>query len=176
MDADKSLRKIDLSHPVTKFNDNARATFLDYLGKFGVIQTALDACGVSRSTLKKHLADDKQFANAVNDAKEEYADRLEAIAHEFAFGKIKEAVFWQGRKMNCEKYVQSESILTLLLKANRPEKFSLKEVPDVNIHGGVLLAPAPYTDMEKWCADNNVEIIRRELEDDPEHKQLGPAT
>lgn len=175
MDADQSLRKIDLTHPATKFNDDARATFLDYLGKFGVVQTALDACGVSRSTLKKHLADDKRFAEAVEDAKEEYADRLEFIAHEFAFGKIKEAVFWQGRKMETFKYVQSESILTLLLKANRPAKFNLKDQPDVNIHGGVLLAPAPYTDMEKWCADNDVEIIYRELED-PSIKQLGTAT
>lgn len=175
MDADKSLRKIDLNHPTTKFNDDARATFLDYLGKFGVIQTALDACGISRSTLKKHLADDKQFAEAVNDAKEEYADRLEVIAHDFAFGKIEEAVIWQGRKMKTTKYIQSESILTLLLKANRPSKYSLKEQADVNIHGGVLMAPALYTDMEKWCEDNGVEIIRRELED-PDAKQLGSAS
>ena len=172
MCAERGLTKIDLDHPSIRFDTSARDTFLDHLGKFGVVQTALEACGVSRSTLKRHLADDKQFAEAVADAKEEYADRLEAIAHDFAFGKIKEAIIWQGQVMKTHKFIQSESILTLLLKANRPKKFNMKDQPDVNIHGGVLMAPAPYTDMEQWCADNDVEIIYRELED-PDGKESG---
>lgn len=105
----------------------ARAQFLDELRQRGNVSDAAKAAGMARETFYKWRADDEEFAAAWNEALEEATDTMEREAWRRAVEGVDEPVFGRiGKDLDGEvgtirRY--SDSLMQLLLKAHRPEKY-----------------------------------------------------
>jgi hypothetical protein len=122
-----------------------RATFLTHLGRIGVVSTAAEAAGLSRNAVYEHRTKDKDFAAAWDDALQRAADVLEAEAFRRAVEGVERHVVQKGavvfvgvdkdgrvlpdgdpafvRMVPLIEREYSDQLLTLKLKAARPEKF-----------------------------------------------------
>lgn len=98
----------------TKFTNRARERFLATLRESGNVSQAARAAGISRRCAYDHKNADEDFAAEWEEAEESASDDLERIAWERAAG-------WKDEASG--KYVYSDRMLELLLKARRPDKF-----------------------------------------------------
>lgn len=121
----------------TNPTDEAKAKFLKSLSRYGNITKAAKAARVHRSTPYAWKEDDEAFAAAWDAAIEEASDHLEAEAYRRAVTGTLKPVHYQGKKVDTVREY-SDSLLTLLLKANRPEKFKDRLA---NEHTGANGAP-----------------------------------
>lgn len=124
---------------------NARAKFLSALGDTGNITLAAGLSGLERSTLYDWRAEDAEFAAAWNEALEIATDALEAEARRRAMQGVAEPLVSQGRIIKDDEgkpmFVQrySDSLMQLLLRAHRPEKFRERtETKHVGPDGGAV--------------------------------------
>jgi len=86
------------------------------------VTKAAKVARVGRSTAYEWREEDKAFAAAWDEAIEESNDVLEGEAYRRAVTGTLEPVFYQGEKVGTVRRY-SDSLLTLLLKSNRPAKF-----------------------------------------------------
>lgn len=94
--------------PTTKSTlSRARAAFLESLGKTGQIAKSARAAKVDRTTVYQWKRKNPEFARAWDEALELAADMLEDVAFQRA----------------TRPSDPSDSLLTLLLKAHKPEKY-----------------------------------------------------
>lgn len=100
----------------------ARAAFVESLAKTGQIARSARAAGITRQTAYAWRKSSPEFAKAWDVALEHAADMLEDVAIQRA-----------TRPSN-----PSDSLLTLLLKAHKPEKF--RERSDVQITADLNIA------------------------------------
>ena len=106
--------------------------FLDALRLRGIVADACAAASVSRSTAYRRKDDDAAFAQAWQDALEDAADVMEREAFRRAVEGVDEPVYQGGEKVGViRKY--SDTLLTLMLKANRPAKYR-ERVDAVNLN------------------------------------------
>jgi len=105
--------------------DDSTDKFLQYLRKNANVSLAAKAIGVSRQALYKARAENKEFANAWDDAIQEATDRLLQAAWNRATKGVEKPVYFQGVICGTVREY-SDSLLTFLLKAYRPEQFSEK--------------------------------------------------
>lgn len=96
--------------------------FLKVLRKQGNVTKACAAAKIERSTAYRHKESDKAFAELWQEALDEAADHLEAEAWRRATVGVKKGVYYQGERVDTE-LEYSDSLLALLLKAHKPEKF-----------------------------------------------------
>jgi hypothetical protein len=127
-----------------KFHAEARATFLEYVAKYGVIALGAQAAGVSSQTCYKARRDDPDFAAAWDEALERHADACEREAYRRAVEGVDEPVFWQGEECGAvRKY--SDRLLSERLQSRRPEAYrhnvSVDAKVDAKISTGVLISP-----------------------------------
>ena len=105
--------------------------FLRALSTTGNVTAACRAAKVPRCSAYKHREEDPEFAAAWDEALDEAADRLEEEARRRAVEGVLQKKFTKGGEPiidpeTGEQYVEhvySDTLLTLLLKAHRPEKF-----------------------------------------------------
>jgi hypothetical protein len=110
---------------------------------------ALDV-GLSYRTINQLTRRLPEFAAAVEEAKELYADRLEEKALRVADpdrGWL-EPVFHKGEEVGQVRRF-SERMMELTLKKHRPE-YRDKITVDANVRGGVLLVAATASSPEEW--------------------------
>jgi len=96
--------------------------FLKSLSRYGNVLRAAKAAKVGRSTVYEWREEDEDFAAAWDRALEDAADNLEAEAYRRAVTGTLKGVYYQGERIDTERQY-SDALLTLLLKANRPQKF-----------------------------------------------------
>lgn len=96
--------------------------FLTALAKTGNVTKAARAAKIDRSTAYKLRDEQPDFALAWQAAREEAADLLEAEAHRRAVTGTLEPVYYQGKRCGTIRRY-SDTLLVVLLKANRPTKF-----------------------------------------------------
>lgn len=119
----------------------ARALFLDELRQRGNVKDAAAAAGIARRTAYQWRDADEEFAAAWVEAIEEAADAMEREAWRRAVDGFDEPVFGRiGRDQDGEvgtirRY--SDSLMQLLLKAHRPEKY--RERQQVEHTGGIAI-------------------------------------
>ncbi len=106
----------------TKRTDEHEKKFLTSLSRYGNVTKAVKAARVGRTTVYEWREEDELFAKAWDDAVEESADYLEAEAYRRAVTGTRKGIYHQGVLVTTEKQY-SDALLTLLLKANRPDKF-----------------------------------------------------
>lgn len=155
-------------NPITK--DARRQAFLAALAQTGVISAAAKAAGVDRVTAYRWREADPEFAEACESALEEAADAIELEARRRAVEGIEEPVLHQGaptylyqldetghpvmdengkpkllldeqgrpRVLTIKRY--SDSLMALVLKGNKPDKY--REKQDINLTGQIEVASA----------------------------------
>lgn len=107
----------------TKRTGKKEAEFLKELAKIGIVGTAAAACNLGRATVYEWREADAEFAEKWDHAIELATDQLEAEARRRAYEGTLKPVFYQGSECgHIREY--SDTLLIVLLKANRPEKFS----------------------------------------------------
>lgn len=108
--------------------------FIAALRNSGNVRASCQAAGVERSTAYRAYMASPEFAGRWDEALEEAVDTLEAAAWSRARDGVvrHEPIMYQGEKV-AEKVITeySDSLMTLLLKAHRPERF--RERFDVEI-------------------------------------------
>jgi hypothetical protein len=127
---------------------HARAQFLEELARRGIVSDACKAAGVARRTAYEWRAADTVFAAAWDEALDQAVDTMEREAHRRAVEGVEEPVIGRverdrdgiltdedGNPLYIRKY--SDSLLTTMLKANRPEKY--RERTDVHHSGAIAV-------------------------------------
>jgi len=107
----------------------SRQRFLKYLAASGSVSLAAEAAEVARSSLYHLREHDSCFAAAWTEAVEIATDALEAEARRRAIEGVETPVIYGGRMvrddagnpLSVRRY--SDSLLALLLRAHRPEKY-----------------------------------------------------
>ncbi|HWA79455.1 MAG TPA: hypothetical protein VG848_04000 [Acetobacteraceae bacterium] len=111
----------------------ARARFLKVLAATGNVTLAADAAELPRGSLYHWREHDKNFAAAWAEAIEAATDALEAEARRRALEGVETAIVQGGRlvrddegnPLTIRRY--SDSLLALLLRAHRPEKYDAEK-------------------------------------------------
>lgn len=139
-----------------------KIVFLRAFATTGIIKTGLDAAGVSRDLVTSHWRKDCEwFKRKFVEAEQEAADLIEAEYVRRAVQGVDEPVIYQGqptlitdpetgepRLFTVKKY--SDSLMTNLMKARRPETFGDKSKVTVDGQvGPVLVVPGTQT-MDEW--------------------------
>lgn len=120
--------------------DVVREKFLKSLSRYGNVSKAARAARVGRPALYDWRGDDEAFAAEWDAALEEAADVLEAEAFRRAVTGTNKGVYHQGVLVATEKQY-SDALLTLLLKATRPEKYRERSQVD---HSGKVEHAVKY--------------------------------
>ena len=117
----------------------ARETFLTELAARGNVSAAAAAAGLSRVTFYEWRSADSAFAAAWDEALETAIDAMELEARRRAVEGVEKPLIGRvGKDQDgiitvIREY--SDSLMTLLLKAHRPEKY--RERTDVQHHGTI---------------------------------------
>lgn len=103
-------------------------TFLAELRQCGNVRAACYRAKVERSTVYRARKEDPEFAEAWKSALEDAIDSLEAEAWRRARDGNRKLVLFQGKpvkvgRRNLIEVEYSDTLMTLLLKAHRPDKF-----------------------------------------------------
>jgi hypothetical protein len=120
-----------------------RPLFLNALRNSGNVRASCQAAGINRTTAYKARDASEEFSRQWDEALEEAVDSLEAAAWRRARDGVTrhEPIMFQGDKV-AEKVITeySDSLMTLLLKAHRPEKYR-ERVEHSNPDGTPLMQP-----------------------------------
>jgi hypothetical protein len=96
--------------------------FLAEFAQRGIVTRAARAAGTDRTNVYLWCDHDPAFALAFDDAKEQATDSMEDEARRRAVDGVDKPVY-QGGILVGYIHEYSDSLLTTMLKANRPEKF-----------------------------------------------------
>lgn len=134
-----------------KFDDIAKQTFLDEYSQHARMSDAARAAGVTPPTVRRHLENDPDFAEACLAAEHTYRDRLIAHHQELVFeGTTKVSYDRQGNVVSEEK-IYPVRLIELELKKH-DEGYRDKREVDMKVSGGVLVAPAEVSSIDDWEA------------------------
>lgn len=105
-----------------------KRAFLDALSRYGTVNRAKEEVAriygvvVSRMRVGSWVKYDKKFRDRYIMAAEDFNDRLEDAAYERGVEGWEEPVYQQGQLVG-SKRVYSDSLLQMLLKGSRPQKY-----------------------------------------------------
>lgn len=124
--------------------------FIEIVSMTGLVSLAALDVGLSFRAIQQIQRRDPEFAAALNEAKEKFADDLEAKALRVADpdrGWL-EPVYKNGELVGHVRRF-SERMMELTLKKHRPE-YRDKMTIEANVKGGVLLVSATANSSEEW--------------------------
>jgi hypothetical protein len=150
----KNWRRVYRDGGYIQFDDLNKLLFLKEIAKTGQFMAATQSCGVSSSTVRKHLKDDPEFNEAYMDARETYKDIVISVAQKLALEGIDEPMIG-GRNRDevvAYKKVYATNILAMEMKRVDPG-YKDKSQVDLNVRSGVLLLPEGKS-MEDWEKEN----------------------
>jgi N-methylhydantoinase A/oxoprolinase/acetone carboxylase beta subunit len=134
--------------------------FIEALRNSGNVRASCQMAGISRRAAYKAREKSELFAHQWDEALEEAIDTLEAAAWSRARDGVKrvEPIMYQGQKVS-EKVITeySDSLMTLLLKAHRPEKY--RERFDVEIKDLRSRAETAIADVMRRTGKDRAEAI-----------------
>lgn len=132
-----------------KFDDEAKARFLDEYRKWGRMGESAAAAGVSKQTVRKALEDDEDFAEAVMACEEEYKDKLIAHHQDLVFnGTTRESYDRNGQLVSREQIFPVRLIELELKKHDKGYREKIEQ--EITHKGGVLVAPAEMKTIDDW--------------------------
>lgn len=126
--------------------------FLAVLRASGIVRHACEAAGVSRTTAYDRRERHPDFAAAWDEAMEDACDLLEAEARRRALEGVEKPIFWQGEQVATVREY-SDTLMTLVLKAHRPEKYRERVDSRLSGPGGGPIQVAPGWDLSKLTDD-----------------------
>lgn len=125
-----------------------KGKFLRALARTGSVPLAAKTAGLSVEPVLELREEDPAFAERWREAEELAGAALEAEARRRAVDGVEEPVFYQGQKVGVVRRY-SDSLLGLLLRGNRPEKF--RDRADTGERGGVPIT----VKIQKFDNDEN---------------------
>ena len=137
-------------------DEKRKHIFLRILAETANIRIAALAAGYkSTAAINKLKRTDEAFAAALVEAADAAADMLEAEAVRRAKEGVKKDVWFKGEIVG-QEIVYSDSLLALLLKASKPEKYSERTRQDtnVNVNVGIAVLPMASRSIADWEASS----------------------
>lgn len=122
-----------------------KEVYLAALPKFFTINAALMKAGTDMKELRRWREEDAAFLVQEQDARDQLADQLEGEAIRRAFKGVKVPVY-QGGLLAGHVTQYSDALLTLMLKAMRPEKF--RERSEVRVTEPIVKVVAGFDPAE----------------------------
>lgn len=119
--------------------DKKKNDFLNALLKTGTRLRAAEMVGIARQTHYDWMKNDAEYAEKYEEVRLMLVASLEDAAYERAVNGIERKVFYKGEEIGTQ-IEYSDQLLTVLLKANMPEKY--KDVNKVEMSGDVGIADA----------------------------------
>lgn len=153
---------------MSRVTDAQKNTLLDAFARLGNLKRACDLTGISPASHYQWLRRDPAYLSAYEDAALEAADVLEAEAFRRGHDGTDKPVFYQGAQCGVVREY-SDSLLTTLLKARRPDVFGDKIKQELTGKDGT---PLNGVDLTKLTVDElrTWEALRIKAASD------GPAT
>jgi hypothetical protein len=145
--------------------DTELQTYLDDLAKHGNVSKAARAAGMRLKTVLQYRKADKDFAEAEELAQQEAADALEEAAFERAVNGIETTLVGKDGEFKGFKTNYSDSLLTLLLKGAKPDKYADRQKSEISNPDGSL-QPDSTAAAAHIAAILNLARARRNGEDD----------
>ena len=152
-------------HPTNvKFTDDLKKRYVLLLSQYGIKYKCAKGVGVSPVTTRLHEREDEEFAEACEFALDIFRASLEETVIDRAVHGWDEPVFSQklGTQIGVIKKFDNR-LLELLVKRHIPA-FREKQQVDINITGGVLVAPSGPQKAEDWEKKHRGDIIDVEPE------------
>lgn len=133
----------------TKFDDDAKARFIEEYRKHARTGDAARAAGVTTLTVNRHISDDQEFAEACLAAENEYRDRLIKHHQDIVFNGTVKRTFDKNGNLIAEETVYNTRLIELELKKH-DEGYRDKREVKMDHSGGVLIAPAQMESIDDW--------------------------
>jgi hypothetical protein len=123
--------------------------FLTSLRRLGNVTVACEAARISRSAVYERRKNDEAFSDAWDEALEEASDRLELEARRRAERGTLKPIYQKGKRVG---YVReySDTLMSLLLKGNRPEKFAERFMLKIDPKDAAFLEKLGMTISQAW--------------------------
>lgn len=142
-----------------KFDEKARARFLEHFAKTARMYESARMAGVCPATVYEALQSDKEFVAQRDEAYETFRETIETEIKRRAVEGVPELVIQGGNVVSVlnevtgkwepvYKMVLSDKMLELYAKRHIPE-YRDKGTLDVNVQGGVLVVPGGLTE-DQW--------------------------
>lgn len=131
--------------------DKKKNDFLNALLETGLRNKAAEMAGVTRQTHYNWLKDDSVYAEKYQEVHSMLVDDLEDAAFKRAVIGVEKKVFYNGKEVGTQTEY-SDQLLTVLLKANMPEKY--KDINKVELSGNVGIADALKAAMARVQSDD----------------------
>lgn len=145
--------------------DTELQTYLDALAVHGNVSKAARAAGMRLKTVLQYRKADEQFAEAEELAQQEAADALEWAARERAVNGVEEQRYDKDGNLIATRTVYSDSLLTLLLKGAKPDKYADRSKSEIsNPDGSMQLDETAIS--ARLASIVNLAKLRRSGEDD----------
>jgi len=132
-----------------KFDDKAKEIFLREYAKWGRMGESAAAAGVTPGTVRRHMEEDEEFAEALMMQEEEYTDKLIAHHQNLVFNGIEKNRYDKDGNLIETSYDYPIRLIELELKKHDKGYRDKQEVA-VNHTGGVLVAPAEMNSVDDW--------------------------
>lgn len=132
-----------------KFDDEAKARFLDEYRKWGRMGESAAAAGVSKQTVRKAMMEDEEFGEAMMAAEEEYKDKLIGHHQDLVFNGQERVSYDRNGNVVSRETIYPIRLIELELKKHDPGYREKREV-EVTQKGGVLVAPAEMKTIDDW--------------------------
>lgn len=135
-----------------KLDDRQKARFFEYFAESGQLFNSAYRIDVCVQCIKNHIKADPEFAEAFEDAKARYRDKIERVAELVAQEGVLEPLIGGKNKdrVVATKRVYATNILAMQLKRTNPE-YRDQQAVELTVKGGALIAPAAMTP-EAWAA------------------------
>lgn len=142
-----------MARALTKLTrQRAREVFLAELAQRGNVSAAAEAAGLARATFYEYRSADPDFAAAWDEALETAIDAMELEARRRAVEGVEKPIVGRiGKDQDgIITYVReySDSLMTLLLKAHRPDKY--RERTDVHHSGELGIKGYAHVSPDDW--------------------------
>ena len=134
----------------TKFDEKAKEIFLMEYAKWGRMGESAAAAGVTPQTVRQHMEEDEEFAEAFLLQEEEYREKLVGHHQNLVFnGTVKKSYDRNGNLVS-EETIYPVRLIELELKKH-DEGYRDKKELKVDHTGGVLVAPAEVASVDDWA-------------------------
>lgn len=133
---------------LTKLTPEKKEQFLDHLRINANVSEAAKSIGVSRQAIYNERKEDKEFAEAWEDALGEALDNLESALYSRAINGVTNDVFYEGVPCGT-KTEYSDTAAMFLLKNRRPEVFSDKVRQEITGKDGGAIQIQNLSDRER---------------------------
>lgn len=132
-----------------KFTDHQQHIYLRAIADHGLKGHAAKMAGVSSMTVNKYLKEDPDFAEAFTSAQEEYQAKVIAHHQDLIFNGTEKRTYDRNGNLVSEEVQYPIRLIEMEIKKVDSDYREKREL-DVNVSGGVLVAPATLGSIEDW--------------------------